>query len=470
MVARKYLGVWAVLVLLALPLAFVGAQADVISQWASAAVATSEFSPTDWSAQQATGSPDTRECADLPTAWASQSATGRDALTVFFDQPVFATQVNIYQSYNPGAITRVDYVLADGSGFLTINNSADPGTPCPGVMTIDTERTKDAVFGVRLYLDQSLTGNWNEIDAVQLVGAIAEGVTPVAITTIAPPDDGAAAAAQPTPATPPTAAPTTIPDPNRVSAGRAVTCESGVQFTNGVGVTVVQMRSGFNYTATAIGLNGFDPVLAVLGEDGSGLCEDDTVAAATYSANLPSTGQVAPATVNAQVPFANTSASPFANIDLVVGGFNNATGEFLLVLEGMTFSSADGAGDGFAVEVTESLAAAGVLNAYVISVTNAYDPTVRLVDADYNGLVDGNNNPIGCDDAGNATLCWGESFPLGNSYISRSGGRQLGGGPLDAMLAIPVTQGDIGGFYNFLVNSAQNSFGDYVMVFHMGIG
>ncbi len=77
---------------------------------------------------------------------------------------------------------------------------------------------------------------------------------------------------------------------------------------------------------------------------------------------------------------------------------------------------------------------------------------------------------IGCDDAGNASLCWGESFPLGGSFISRTQGRQLPGGPLDPMLSIPVTDRDIGGFYNFLVNGAQNTFGDYVMVFHMSIG
>jgi len=446
-----------------LPLTVVGAQSDVIRQWATDAVATSEFSPTDWGALQATGAPDTRECADLGTAWASQTRNGQDALTVFFEQPVFATQVSIYQNYNPGAINRVDLVLADGSGVLTIENSEDTDTPCPGVFTLDFDRTKDAVFGVRIYLDQSVMNDWNEIDAVQLVGAVADDVTPVAITDIPAPE----IEAQPEPTVAP---PTTAPDPNRVSEGRSVTCDSGAGFTNGVGVTVVQMRSGFNYTATAIGLNGFDPVLAVLDESGTGLCEDDTTAAAAYSANLPSTGQVVASQFNAQVPFANRSASTFANIDLVVGGFNNATGEFLLVLEGMTFSAADNAGDGFAVEVTESLAATGVLNTYVISVTNAYDPILNLVDGDYNIVTDTNGTQIICDDAGNAGLCWGESLPLGSSYISRSGGRQLPGGTLDSMLAIPVTNDDIGGFYNFLVNGAQNTYGDYVMVFHMGIG
>ena len=461
---KKYLGVLLVTMAVWVPLTVANAQSDLIRQWGSEAVATSEYSPTDWSASQATGSPDSRQCADVGTAWASATATGQEALTVFFEQPVFATQVSIYQNYNPGAITQVDLILADGSSVLTIENSADTETACPGAFTLDFERSKDAVFGVRIYLDQSITNDWNEIDAVQLVGAVAEDVTPVDISDVPAPE--LAAQAQPTIAPPSSNSNGTT----GVSEGIAVSCDTGAEFTNGVGVTVVQMRSGYNYTATAIGLNGFDPVLAVLGEDGSGLCEDDSVEAAAYGANLPSTGPVSPSAYNAQVPFANTSASTFSNIDLVVGGFDNATGEFLLVLEGMTFSSADNAGDGFAVEVTESLANSGVLNAYVISVTNAYDPIVSLVDADYNTVGDANGNPIYCDDAGNAALCWGDSMPLSNSFISRTGGRQLGGYQYDAMLAIPATPSDIGGYYNFLVNGAQNTYGDYVMIFHMGIG
>jgi hypothetical protein len=107
---------------------------------------------------------------------------------------------------------------------------------------------------------------------------------------------------------------------------------------------------------------------------------------------------------------------------------------------------------------------------YNIAVTSAYDPTLRLVDGDLNTIIDNNNQPVQCDDAGNAALCWGESFPLSSSVISRTGGRQLGGGPFDSMLSFPLGPADTGSFFNFIINSAQNTFGDYVMVFHMGIG
>ncbi|MBC7810416.1 MAG: hypothetical protein H7175_04680, partial [Burkholderiales bacterium] len=62
---------------------------------------------------------------------------------------------------------------------------------------------------------------------------------------------------------------------NAQSAGITVTCDNGQTINNGMEVTVIQMRSGFTYTATAIGINGFDPVLAVIDTTtGSGLCTD----------------------------------------------------------------------------------------------------------------------------------------------------------------------------------------------------
>src|SRR5262245_5280181 len=72
------------------------------------------------------------------------------------------------------------------------------------------------------------------------------------------------------------------------SGGFSVNCDNGTSFSNGVEFRIHQMRTGFNYTATAIGLNGFDPVLAVLNTNSNnGLCNDDDATATQYTANLP---------------------------------------------------------------------------------------------------------------------------------------------------------------------------------------
>ena len=107
-----------------------------------------------------------------------------------------------------------------------------------------------------------------------------------------------------------------------------------------------------------IGLNGFDPILAVLGpNDRVAFCEDDTLDASGYSADLPTTGVVQPSSSSAQAVFHN-SGSGFSDVSLVVGGFNaEDSGEFLVILEGMAYTNLDGQGDPFALEITPGMIA-----------------------------------------------------------------------------------------------------------------
>lgn len=160
-----------------------------IEQWASRAEASSEYSGSRWSADQATGAPNTNDCGDFDTAWASQTSTGIDTLTVYFDAAVIAETVNIYQTYNPGAIVSVALIPQDGGQPIDVRGSADPGTDCPGIFSLDVSLTDTGpVVGVSIHLDQTITGSWNEIDAVQLIGrSNIEGASaPVAVPTSTP--------------------------------------------------------------------------------------------------------------------------------------------------------------------------------------------------------------------------------------------------------------------------------------------
>ncbi|MBN1681395.1 MAG: discoidin domain-containing protein [Anaerolineae bacterium] len=143
-----------------------------IRQWASSAIATSQYTDTNWSAMQATGAPDAPNCGDYGAAWASSTVNGIDELVVYFDTPVFPTQVNIYQNYNPGAISSITLLLAGGSDGPPVPFSADPGTSCPGVFTVNipVELQGQLIEGVAILVDQSNHTGWNEIDAVELVG------------------------------------------------------------------------------------------------------------------------------------------------------------------------------------------------------------------------------------------------------------------------------------------------------------
>jgi serine protease Do len=140
-----------------------------ISQWASGATASSEFSNPGWSAMQATGVPDTDRCADLQTAWASSSSTGIDWLEVTYDTPVVPTEIDVYETHSPGFVVSVE-VIDETGGYYTIwEGDPEEDAACPRVFSLSVTGVDFPIEGVRLHLDQT-NGSWNEIDAVRLVG------------------------------------------------------------------------------------------------------------------------------------------------------------------------------------------------------------------------------------------------------------------------------------------------------------
>jgi hypothetical protein len=146
----------------------------LIAQWASTAKATSQYSSPLWAARQATHAPNTVGCGDRPTAWASKSEKGIDTLTVGFKKAVVPNLVRIYQTYNPGQVTKVQVV--DVKGRATTVYTAAPAAivpmpPCPVVLEVPITGIKAKAKTVRITVDQSKLGIYqDEIDAVQLVG------------------------------------------------------------------------------------------------------------------------------------------------------------------------------------------------------------------------------------------------------------------------------------------------------------
>lgn len=148
-----------------------GTQAT-IAQWAIRTQASSEYGVDDWSAKQATGAPDTAECGDYVTAWASSGNDTVEWLEVYFEQPVYATELHIVQSYTPDQVVKVEFIAVNGN-YTTVytQQPQEVLTPCPYTLSVRTSPTDFPVQGARLTIDQSQLGlGWNEIDAVQLVG------------------------------------------------------------------------------------------------------------------------------------------------------------------------------------------------------------------------------------------------------------------------------------------------------------
>ncbi len=254
--------------------------------------------------------------------------------------------------------------------------------------------------------------------------------------------------------------------------GRGLDC-GRVAFENGVEFQVVQMRSGFTYTATAIGLNGFDPVLAVFDPvtmDGD--CIDNNRDAAGFEVDLPTTGHVIADGSASQVQFSQRSGQGLADVSLVVGGVDNTAGEFVLLLEGMAVTNADGFGDPFRVFIYPGMVGYGTpLSVYMFGVPNSLDPLLFIHDGDGNFLEDNDSNPLACDDSGTDS-CWGVSDFLGRSYVTRTQGRLLRGDDFDSMIWLALdgladTTVDTPYWYDFAMSSAQGG-GDYVLAFHAG--
>jgi hypothetical protein len=148
-----------------------GGAAAPIRQWASSAVASSEYGTTDWNAGQATGAPNTAECGDQVTAWASSSYSGFDWIEVSFVTPVVPTQINIHESYTPGQIVKVEVRDEGGSYHIVWQGTGAVVEQCPRVFTVNVTDITVRVTAVRITVDQSIGVNWDEIDAVELIGA-----------------------------------------------------------------------------------------------------------------------------------------------------------------------------------------------------------------------------------------------------------------------------------------------------------
>ena len=143
----------------------------VMRQWASSAQASSEFGNPSWSAMQAAGAPDTAECGDQTTAWASLTSDTVEWLEVYYDVPVYATEVIIHQTYNPSQVVKVELIDTKGQRKAIFTESPTALDFCPDEMSLSLRKTDFLVSGVRITVDQSVLGlGWNEIDAVELAG------------------------------------------------------------------------------------------------------------------------------------------------------------------------------------------------------------------------------------------------------------------------------------------------------------
>ncbi len=139
-----------------------------VRQWAVDATASSEYTPTDWSAKQVTGPPDSLQGGDARTAWAAKEAdAGTEWLRLTYPLTVRMSKLRILENYVPGGVVAVDVIGPDGARRRAWEGN-DPGGPAPVWFEVDLR----GVVGreVIVVLDTKKNSGWEEIDAVELVG------------------------------------------------------------------------------------------------------------------------------------------------------------------------------------------------------------------------------------------------------------------------------------------------------------
>ncbi|HEV8292033.1 MAG TPA: hypothetical protein VGP94_08915, partial [Tepidisphaeraceae bacterium] len=69
----------------------------------------------NWSILQAIGPPDTPGAGDIVTAWASATTDSqKEWLILDYENPVIPTQIDVHETYNPGALERVSIFNESG--------------------------------------------------------------------------------------------------------------------------------------------------------------------------------------------------------------------------------------------------------------------------------------------------------------------------------------------------------------------
>jgi len=128
---------------------------------------------SNWSPGQATGPPDTPTGGDQVTAWASQTPDAQaEWLLLEYAEPVVPKAVRVYEIYSTGALNRVT-ALDPAGREVEAWAGVDP-TPQGRRIAMSEVPLRALTFAtkrIKVYLDSPAVSNWNEVDAVGLVGA-----------------------------------------------------------------------------------------------------------------------------------------------------------------------------------------------------------------------------------------------------------------------------------------------------------
>jgi len=140
--------------------------------WASSVRGySSQYTATSWAATQALGAPNVFPGhGDNANAWASLGADDRDEwLEVGFERPTAISAVEVYETFNAGAVGRVELITTTGrridahAGGLAVSGEGSARR------SITVSCTSEPIVAVRVHVNSLAVAGWNEIDAIGVV-------------------------------------------------------------------------------------------------------------------------------------------------------------------------------------------------------------------------------------------------------------------------------------------------------------
>lgn len=143
------------------------------TQWATTTSASSEYGSGTWSAQQLLGQPNVYpNYGDNGYAWApAQMNNGLQWVELGFLEAVYVEHVEIYETFNPGSIVKIELVDTTGSSHRIWEGEGGPAATTARVFSVKNVIVTVPCQGVRITLDTDAVGGWNEIDAVSITGS-----------------------------------------------------------------------------------------------------------------------------------------------------------------------------------------------------------------------------------------------------------------------------------------------------------
>ncbi len=132
---------------------------------------SSQYDDPRNAASQALGAPDVYPSyGDRPEAWAPLARdAGAEHIELSFSAPVRASAVVIVETYNPGALMRIDDISPGRPAALLWQGRTDAAVG-PRVLSLELPAPRE-ISALRVVLDTTRVSGWNEIDAVGLVPA-----------------------------------------------------------------------------------------------------------------------------------------------------------------------------------------------------------------------------------------------------------------------------------------------------------